>query len=432
MSDRAAEGELWNTPPPLVTRALFGSLPLLAALGPVLTVRGGLFAFRIACVAIVGYAVVFLLARRPWSVADVLLLLTTVAFLLSGLAGLPRITPDSGDPYPELLAVLLGLSTALAARGWQRRSPRLYLALVRGWVVAGLLMCALAAVELATGIHWPGYLESADPDPAVAFGNPNVLAVFVTMAGVWAIPVRRHGGPGWRAATWALLLATAFTLVVTHARIALVVWLLVTGWAAWREMRRSRHPLASLGEALVPLVAAIAVLVLGSRLAGYVLETGTAGSSGSVREELARRGLTIAWDNHGLPTWPGSFEHFMVEAADPVPVAFLVNAHNMWVEVLVQYGAATLVLLLAWLGACVVAGRAARDELAAGAVALLLLALVDSSFLDDASLWAFVLTLAVASRVQDPGGPGEPHRPPRPHATSAPPAHTGARREDAQ
>ncbi len=429
MSDRAADGELWSPPPSLVTRALFGSLPLLAALGPVLTVRGGLFAFRIACVAIVGYAVVFLMARRSWSVADLLLLLTTAAFLLSGLAGLPRITPDSENPYPELLAVLLGLSTALAARGWQRRSPRLYLALARGWVVAGLLMCVLAAVELVTGIHWPGYLESADPDPAVAFGNPNVLAVFVVMAGVWAIPVRRHGGPGWRAATWVLLLAAAFTLVVTHARIALVVWLLVTGWAAWRGLRRSRHPLAGLGEAFVPLVVALGVLVLGSRLAGYVLEIGTAGSSGSVRDELARRGLAIAWDNHGLPTWPGSFEHFMVQAADPVPVGFLVNAHNMWVEILVQYGAATLVLLLAWLGACVVAGQGARDELAAGAVALLLLALVDSSFLDDASLWAFVLTLAVASRVEDPVGPGAAARRSEPHATV--PAHAGTPREGA-
>ncbi len=107
-----------------------------------------------------------------------------------------------------------------------------------------------------------------------------------------------------------------------------------------------------------------------------------------------------------MPTWPGSFEHFMIQPADPLPAAYPVNAHNLWVEVLVQYGAPCLVLLLVWLAACVVSGVGARDELAIAVLALLLLALVDSSFLDDATLWMFVMTLAVASRIA--AGPPEP------------------------
>ncbi len=69
---------------------------------------------------IVAYAVVFLMARRAWSGADVLLLLTSVAFVVCGLVGLPRVTADSDNPYSEFLAVLLGLFTALATRAWQR------------------------------------------------------------------------------------------------------------------------------------------------------------------------------------------------------------------------------------------------------------------------------------------------------------------------
>jgi O-Antigen ligase len=402
MNERAPADPVWRAPSPAATHALFGLLPLMAALGPLLSVYGGLFAFRIACVAIVAYAVVFLLGRSAWSAADRALFLSACAFVIAGLAGLPRVTVTSDNSYSEFLAVALGLVTALATRGWQRRLPGLYLALARGWVGSALLMCALAVVELVTGVHWSGYLESAHPDPAVTFGNPNALAVFAVMANVWSIPVRRGGGQVWRAATWILVPAAALVTVVAQARIALVVLLAVVGWSIWRELRRSRHPLTGVGEALVPVTLSVAVVVLGQRLDGYVLEIGTAGSSGSVRDELVRRGLAIAWDHHGLPTWPGSFEHFMFEAADPVPVAYLVNAHNMWVEILVQYGAVCLLLLLVWVGATLMSGQGARDEIAAAVIALLVLAVVDSSFLDDATLWLFVLTLAAASRVGCP------------------------------
>jgi hypothetical protein len=401
MTDHARDVAVWRPPPDALSRAVFGALPLLAALGPVLTLIGGLFAFRIVCALLIAYAAVFLLGRRAWTVADALLLLTTVAFLVSGGAGLSRVTADSDNPYSELLAVLLGLSTALASRAWQRRVPGIHLALARGWVAAALLMAALAVVEVVTGIHWPGYLESAQPDPAVTFGNPNALAVFVVMANVWAIPVRRAPGLEWRAMAWALLPATAVVLLLTNARIALIVWLLVLGWSTWRAVRRSRDPMAGVGEALVPLAAALGFLVLGQRLISAVTEIATTGSSGGVRDLLARHGLEIARHNGGLPTWPGSFEHHMIVADDP-RLGYLINAHNMWIEILVQYGAIALLLLLAWLGACVVAGRGARDEIAVGVVALLLLAIVDSSFLDDAPMWMFVLSLAVASRVGVP------------------------------
>lgn len=377
---------------------LFGLLPLLAALGPLVAAFRGLYAFRIACVFIVGYAVIFLLGRSRWRAPDVWLAATTISIVVAGLLGMGAIAPGSDDPYSEFLSIVLGLCTALAGRSWQRRVPGLYLSLARGWVVAGLFTCAVAVGEIVTGIHLPGYVESAAPDPAATFGNPNAMAIFLVLACVWTIPVRRSSGAPWRAATGLLVLASGPMVYLANARLALVVWLLVVAWLAWRGLRRSNHGLAGLGESMVPLGVAIAIVAMTPHLLGYLGEIATPGSSGGVREQLTRQGLGFALDRGGLPTWPGSFESLMRDHGDLDKSGGLVNAHNMWVELLVQYGVVSLVLLIGWMVVCVVANRAARDETALAVAAMLVLGLVDSSSLDAPSTWAFVITLAAVAR----------------------------------
>lgn len=398
MSDRSP-ASLWPPPSPALTRLLFGVLPLLAALGPVVSLYGGLFAYRVVCVGIIVYAVVFLMARAPWIAADVWLVLATVSFTVAGLVGLPSVTPTSDNPYSELLSILLGLFTALAARAWQRCDSGIFLALCRGWVVAALLMCLVAGAEVVTGWHLPGYLASAHPDPAASFGNPNALAVFVVMANVWAVPVRRDFGTVWRAATWVLVPATLTVVFLTNARLAGVVWLGIMAWSVFVGIRRSRHGLARVGEAAMPLIVALGILAVAPVLLALSSESATTGSSGNVREELTRNGVRFALDNQLLPTWPGSFESLMLENVDLSTVEGLVNAHNVWVEILVQYGALSLLLVVGWLVAAALRRSRARYVTVIGAAAILLLGVVDSSFLDTSTLWLSVLTLAVASRV---------------------------------
>lgn len=422
MSDRSPV-PLWSPPPPAITRLLFGALPLSAALGPLLSIYGGLFAYRIVCAGLIAYTVVFLMARSRWIGADVWLVLAAASFIVTGLVGLPSVTPGSDNPYSEFLAVVLGLLTALAARAWQRREPGLYLALCRGWVVAALVMCLVALAEVVTGAHLPGYLASAHPDPAASFGNPNSLAVFVVMANVWATPVRRHSSALWRLSTWVLVPATLAIALLTDARLATVVWLAIMGWSVVSGVRRSRHGLARVGEALLPLGAAFVLLAVAPTLLSLATESATAGSSGGVRADLTRIGLGFARDNHGLPTWPGSFEALMRDNVDTEAVGGLVNAHNVWVEILVQYGVPSLLLLLGWLLSCAVRRSGERDVAALGALAILLLGVVDSSFLDAPTLWLSVLTLAVVSRTcpRDPVVAGRPATaPPASHTVGAP------------
>lgn len=386
--------------PTALARALFGALPLLAALGPVVTLYRGLFAFRLACAFLVLHAVLFLMGRSRWRSPDIWLFATTTVMVGSGLIGLSFIRPGADNPYSEFLSVALGLLTALASRAWQRAIPQLYLAIARGWVVAGLLMCAAATIEVITGLHLGSHLESAGSQPSVAFGNPNALAVFVVMANVWAPPVRRAGGALWRPASWFLLLATAPVLLVTGARLAMAMWLLLVAWSVWIAVTRSRTRGAAVALGLVPLGATMAVLAVAPRVLSYVNEVSTGGSSGSVRAVLSLEGWHYAIQQRGLPSSPGSFEALIVENDALERTGGLVNAHNVWLEILVQYGALSLVLLVGWMIACCVARSGARTEIWPAVVAMLVLGLADSSLLDDAQLWLMVLTLAMASRVE--------------------------------
>lgn len=403
MSDAAAEAPRLRLPG--LVPLLFGALPLLAALGPLLSLYRGLFAFRLACVFVIAHAVLFLLGRTRWEPADVLLAASAVSFGIAGTLGLPFIAEGSQDPYSEFLAIMLGLLTALAVRAWQRRDARVYLHLARGWILASLLSCAIAGAEVVTGRHLPGYEVAATPDPAAAFGNPNALAVFLVMGNVWAIPVHRAGGVRWRLAALALLVGTGPVLFLTGARLALVTWLLVVAWSAWVAVLRSRHRIVDVAGSLLPVGAALALIVTVPVVLDYLGEISDTGTSGNVREQLTRQGLEFSVEHRGLPTWPGSFEALMGERGDLDAVADLVNAHNVWVEILVQYGLISLVLLLGFLVACLLTGtgsgtgRRTWDERVIAVAALLVLGIVDSSSLDDAGFWLFVITLAAATRV---------------------------------
>lgn len=381
-----------------LARLSFAALPLLAALGPIASISGGIYGFRIALIAIVGLAVLVLLGRGPWPAPDIWLALATVSIVVTGLVGLPRIAVGSSNPYSEYLTLCVGLCAALATRAWQRRVPGLFLALSRGWVVAGIVTCAIALVEVITGRHLPGYVTDAAPDPAATFGNPNSMAVFLVMSVVWVTPVHSAGSAVWRAATWLLVLGSAPMIYLANARLSLLVWALVVVVVVWGGLRRSRHRLAGLALAASPLLVVVALLGVIPVLADYSGEIATPGSSGGVREQLTRQGLAFAFEHGGLPTWPGSFEALMRAEGDLQGSGGLVNAHNIWVEVLVQYGIVSLVLVLGWLCACAVAGKSMTGGLLTPVVVFLALGVVDSSSLDSPSTWAFVLTLAVASR----------------------------------
>jgi hypothetical protein len=377
---------------------MFAAVPVLAALGPLLTTAPGLSGYRVACFLIIAHALLFLIGRQPWSWPDRLLAATALCFVVSGLAGVPRITPESDNPYGELAGVTLGLLTALATRPWQRQVPGTFLAIAKGWVLGGLLSCGYALWETRSGVHLPGYLTEAAPAPAASFGNPNALAMYVVMATVWAVPVWRRGGRGWRVVTYLLLAGCPPVLIYTDARLAMGVWVFVVGCAVWFAVSDSRSRLAHGVGAVIPVALAAGLLAVWPVLAGYATESATTGTSGSARVVLAMQGLELAAAQRGLPTWPGAFESLMETDGDLIASGGLVNAHNTWLEIEVQYGLLSLLLLLGWMIACVASTDQRKGEAAVAVVTLLALGVVNSSSLDDGSFWLFMVTLAASTR----------------------------------
>ncbi len=398
MTSRSAGTTDGPSPREVAPLVLFGALPTLAALGPLLTVSGGLFGFRLACGFVIAHAVVFLMEEERWRRSDVWLVGACLSFAVAGLAGLTRLAPGSDNPYTEFLAIMVGLLTALAARAWQRRVPGILQALARGWVVAGLVSSAIALWEIATGSHLPGYLAAAAPAPAATFGNPNALAMFVVMANVWAIPVRRLSGARWRVSTWVLALVSAPILYLADARLAMVVWVAVLGASVWFVVSGSHRGSAYLIGAALPTGVGIAVVLMAPVLSVYAVEAATAGTSGGVRQALTAQGLGFAVEQRGLPTWPGAFEALMLDHGDLASTAGLINAHNTWVEMLVQYGLLSLLLVLGCMVACVAGTPQPRGEALVAVATILALGVVNSSSLDDASFWLFFTTLTVLAR----------------------------------
>lgn len=378
-------------------------LPLLASFGSLITLTGGFFAFRLIAIALIA-VVPFLYARQAaWSAADLCLggaLLSTVVtgaihLLALGMASMPW--PDGA--VTEYLPFVVALALALVARPLARHEPRLALVVCRGWVLAALVASAIAAWETVTKQHLPNHPAAVGDQASAALGNPNSLAIFLVMACIWGSLIRRVDTPGWRRAAWLQLVATAPVLLQGGARGAVLVWLLCCGWMVWRRAARQRDTASAVVMCAVPLVAALAIAAAGSVVSSLWTEVTDPERSASVRVNLTLNGLRLAWESSGLGYGPGSFESRVVALPGALPSAGQVNAHNPWLEVLVQYGLLPFVLVLAWLVLAAVRSRGSANPAPLAVVAFVPLATLDSSMLPSAQFALALFTISLTSRI---------------------------------
>lgn len=394
-----------SRPSGVVRLGVFG-LPVLASFGSLLTLSGGFFAFRLVAAALIVVAVLRYARRQQWDTGEVFLLAATSIVVLGGAVNLAVSRPWSQDALSEYLAVVLTLCLTLAGRRFQRRDRRLPVVLCRGWVLAGLVASGIALWEVATGQHLQNHLAAAVAQPSAGFGNPNGLAVFLVLASIWGSVVRGVGnGVLWRLAAWTQLVLTPFILWQCGARGAILVWLVCCAWLLLRRGFRWRDRLATTLKCGTPLAIALAVIVIVPLLAALVRETAEPESSGNVRLNLTLNGLKLLWRSYGLGTGPGSFEGAMVAMPDALPTGVQVNAHNVWLEFLVQYGVLPFVLIMLWLALVALRRSSARNPVCVAVVALLPLGLLDSSLLASAQLGLTFFTIGILSRWPAPDQP---------------------------
>jgi O-antigen ligase len=238
----------------------------------------------------------------------------------------------------------------------------------RGWVISYLATGCVAIWEVKTGHHLStgfivanGLATSSKGTVVSTFFNPNDYATFIAVAFpflVWS---------AWRAAR---LVRLAYVLVCASAVLAVVfegsaIILLAMGVeltlvvvALVRNRLRRRRV-----SVWTPVVLLLAVATGGnifssaSNLNANVrtLSTGRFGSvsSAEARVNLLRNGLFFTWQGFGLGYGPGQFESLMLYDRPPYPTTtngvHIINAHNVFAEVLVNLGILGLAALVFFL-----------------------------------------------------------------------------------
>ena len=279
-------------------------------------------------------------------------------------------------------------------------------ALVTGWRVALLGTALVAAWELATGSHLPTDLASNEADVAgvvlSVFRNPNDYGAFLALA----IPLCLFPAGRLRSFSVPIALGSAGLLVLSGSRFGL----LAVGLAGVVAMVRFRHRWWTAPSTWVVVaggtIGFVGLVAVGAKIAAkftaLFLPGAFGNTSAGTRVALIGYGRWAAITTCGIGLGGGGYE--VMTTAGDVPIHVRggdVNPHNMWVEVVSEFGVVGLVLVLILLGA--IWGRLRRRGVPEPAATVLWAALASyvvavctpSSYLASPVNWMFLATVSV-------------------------------------
>lgn len=396
-----------------LTRLLVFLLPVAASLGPVVRI-GPLAVARVVTILLMGLAVSAVVRHRRLPQVSAWLLLLLVVWLGWGFASMRGL---SG--MKELFAVAVGLGSCVALPALARPDddgPRdLLRTLTRGWLFGWLVACPPVLWEVATGRHFPNYLEGAalwirlsSKDAASYMVNPNLLAYFMVSAMAMMIVGWHLEGGRLRWLHLACILATPVLCGFTGSRLIQAVMPLMLLWFVARTPWF--QALRRVWAALVVAGLALATVVVASTRFGA--PTPKAGSVAQ-REALYQNGFHMIWSSLGLGVGAGGFEEQVATRKAPFDIlGGPQNPHSGLFEIASQYGIGIAALaigaLLALFLLCLPAVlRGWQDPVVQGigwdlslfSLLVLPLSFANSSWLDSSVAFAQLATLALAASV---------------------------------
>lgn len=327
------------------------ALPVTAAIGQfpfAFQFAGGVyypFKLIIPALFLIMLAIPIIRVRRTTITLSYLVL--TVLWLAWGIASLAwSADPQSG--IQEVTILLFACMMAWVMVWLATIQPSTISALRRGWVIAYLVTGAVAIWEMTTGQRLitefvTDQPASIDQVALSTFGNPNNYAAFVALCFpflVWSLLSARRWQPR---LLYALLTASAPMFLSLGASrfafIAVVFQIVVLIFFRAHNLKS-----AALIITLVA-VASLGVLVVGETSGRLFYKFTVFFAEGGesltviVRSALAVNGLWFLVQSFGLGIGAGSYEAFIRDGRIIVDVPqSVVNPHNLWVEVLSQYG----------------------------------------------------------------------------------------------
>jgi teichuronic acid biosynthesis protein TuaE len=249
--------------------------------------------------------------------------------------------PDRSLSYSKINNIFLALLIAYilyAARAFEAQRFR---ALVQGWLIAVVTTVMFAAAELVAGRNFFGNARFEDRETygsivMSTFHNPNNFSVFLALV----MPLLLLGllqSKDWKKLPLGALWLTSFALLVLSAsRIALALAALQLMAVVFLLRGKTVFKLTAIaiGTGIVT-----AAFVLGTNVAGKIASlVGGGDVSGLSRVTLVLNGLWMFRESNGLGVGAGNFPYYMDNMNPPYSFRELNQPHNLWIEILSEYG----------------------------------------------------------------------------------------------
>lgn len=228
------------------------------------------------------------------------------------------------------------------------------------WLTAFFSLLLLGFWEHLTGQHLPvsGYNEErlsalayhvrADVmyRPTGVFKNPNDYATFLSFCIPFALGTARYAGSSLaRLAGIGSAFAAFYLIVVTGSRANILAVLLVVAFLCLFLTNSKQKAKVAFALAVCVTMAIIVFPVylkeffskVITQLGSIVVKAGLEKGSVAVRANLVRNGLTFLYSTAGFGVGAGNAEYWMANFAQHETGGIL-NPHNWWLEILINYG----------------------------------------------------------------------------------------------
>ena len=231
------------------------------------------------------------------------------------------------------------------------------------WVVLAIVLVGIGIWEYTTGMHLPisretEYIGIRATFPTGLFGNPNDFATALSLSFPFLYVMVAYSRRNLVKVLGVILILASFYLIVLNRSGANIIAFLI---GICLVFLLARHKLKFLGVAVIVLVL-VAFLSYAFPLSDDALsfhETihnasqeitriDPGNTSTLTRINLIRNGLAFLSDSYFLGIGAGNFEYYMLNEELLYYSWGHSNAHNWWLESLVDYGVLIFALLLAF------------------------------------------------------------------------------------
>jgi len=223
------------------------------------------------------------------------------------------------------------------------------------WIALNLLVIVIGIWESRTGMHLSAsrYIGTRETYPTATFYNPNDFATFLCLSVPFLFFLIRQSKRHLpKVLGLALIVASFYFIILNASRANIIAFLLIIGLIFLLAGWRAKLKFISLGLLTTGLIVPLSLtLILGNNptylemLQRITSITDLSDPENIVRVDLVRNGLIFLQNSHFLGVGVGNFEYLMVN--NPVYYTWgIINAHNWWLEILVDYGVLIFSLFL--------------------------------------------------------------------------------------